>query len=132
MAPAKRFITHAREELPMNESKIELTHRLHREGRWDEASRFKDETISRMRSEGLSRNDARERAWEALEGRFPPLPTEAAVAQPQVTWDQFDDVPSDTPGSFTRDVPWVYDRLAVADLEPADAPSPGAWSLLQW
>ena len=29
----------------MNESKIELTERLRREGRWPEASKFKDEAL---------------------------------------------------------------------------------------
>ena len=33
----------------MNESKIELTERLRREGRWAEASKFKDEALADFR-----------------------------------------------------------------------------------
>ena len=36
----------------MLEIKINLRHRLEREGRWDEASRFKDEHIAKLRAEG--------------------------------------------------------------------------------
>ena len=39
----------------MNESKIVLTERLRREGRWGEASRFKDEAVKDFRSNGMKR-----------------------------------------------------------------------------
>ncbi len=29
------------------------------------------------------------------------------------------------------DVQWVYDNMCISDIEPSDAPSPGAWGLLQ-
>ena len=57
----------------MNESKIQLTHRLEREGRWPEASKFKDDQIASHRSEGESRKDAQLAAWEEMELRFPPI-----------------------------------------------------------
>ncbi len=30
------------------------------------------------------------------------------------------------------DINWIYNHLMVADVEPADAPSPGAWAHLQY
>jgi hypothetical protein len=58
----------------MNESKIELTKRLQREGRWDEASSFKDESIRKFRNKGMTKAEAGEEAWEAMATRYPPLP----------------------------------------------------------
>ena len=57
----------------MNESKIELTERLRREGRWSEASQFKDEVLKKLRSDGMTRADAAEQAWERMAAQYPPL-----------------------------------------------------------
>ena len=55
----------------MNESKIELTERLRREGRWSEASLFKDESLEgtpqRRHDEGRGR-----RRGTAPDGRTVP------------------------------------------------------------
>ena len=61
----------------MSESKIELTERLRREGRWAEASKFKDETVKKLREGGMKRSDANEKAWEEMAQAFPPLPPSA-------------------------------------------------------
>ncbi|MBU4400520.1 MAG: hypothetical protein KKE86_14450, partial [Planctomycetes bacterium] len=61
----------------MNESKIELTERWRREGRWSEASRFKDAAVKDFRSQGMKRAEASDAAWEATAEAFPPpAPTE--------------------------------------------------------
>ena len=65
----------------MLESKINLTHRLERECRWDEASRFKDEHIAKLRAEGKNRKEAQQAAWEALEQQFSPLEAEPAGSE---------------------------------------------------
>jgi hypothetical protein len=31
-----------------------------------------------------------------------------------------------------RDIRWVYDHMGRSETQPADAPSPGAWSYLEW
>ena len=41
----------------MNESKIELTERLRREGRWPEASKFKDAAVKDFRDKGMKRQE---------------------------------------------------------------------------
>ncbi|MFH1921528.1 MAG: hypothetical protein ABIP48_16815 [Planctomycetota bacterium] len=58
----------------MDESKIDLTERLRREGRWAEASKFKDETVKKLRKEGLKRAEAGEQAWRKMAEVYPPLP----------------------------------------------------------
>ena len=57
----------------MLESKIALTERLRREGRWDEASKFKDNAINGFRTDGMKRGDAAEAAWAAMADAFPPV-----------------------------------------------------------
>jgi hypothetical protein len=71
----------------MSESKITLTDRLRREGRWEEASLFRDQKRREFRSTGMSKAEAREAAWEALAEAFPPLSLPAAptsTAEPQL------------------------------------------------
>lgn len=55
------------------ESKIDLTDRLRSEKRWASASLFKDRRIKQMVSEGVSRREARDRAWTEMAAKFPPL-----------------------------------------------------------
>lgn len=116
----------------MNESKIGLTHRLQQEGRWEEASRFKDEAIRRLRAEGLKRSEAQEAAWEAVSHEYPPVSAEVVDRTMRSSWDQLEDVAASEPQSFIEDAIWVYERLEVKDVGPSDAPSRGAWSLLHW
>lgn len=59
----------------MRESKIELTERLRREGRWAEASKRKDEMVKLLRAEGMKRTEATEEAWRRLAVEYPPLPS---------------------------------------------------------
>jgi len=72
----------------MSESKIGLTERLRREGRWAEASKFKDETVKKLRGEGMKRAEAGEEAWRRMAEAYPPpaapgpAPEPAAVHQP--------------------------------------------------
>ena len=116
----------------MTESKITLTHRLQREGRWEEASLFKDSHIAQLKAEGKPRKEAQQAAWEGMEKRFPPQTIET---EPEA----LATLPSDlahrlnsSSDDFVRDALWVYDRLGLAGVTLKDAPSLGAWSLLRW
>ena len=74
----------------MDESKIELTERLRREGRWGEASRFKDEALRACRAKGNTRAVATPPAGRRAMGA-PPFsvfardPTPSRPAQYQLT-----------------------------------------------
>jgi hypothetical protein len=59
----------------VTESKIELTERLRREGRWEEALKFKDTALRDFRSKGMKRSEASDAAWEAMATAYPPLDT---------------------------------------------------------
>jgi len=121
----------------MTESKIELTHRLEREGRWNEASEFRDRVRREQREAGQSRAAANEAAWNRMAEEFPPLPTSNSNAELD---DPFcDDVnDSDLPadllvggGNFEDDLQWAY-RNICSDASREDAPSGAAWLLRQW
>ena len=59
------------------ESKIALTERLRREGRWAEASKLKDEAIKEAKKAGMKSNEAKDAGWDAMEKAYPPLPSTA-------------------------------------------------------
>jgi len=116
----------------MEESKIELTHRLEREDRWAEASLFKDNHIAQLRAEGKTRKEAQQAAWEEMERRFPPLevsPQSNGVEDTPTAWAEHWDTASD---DYVRDAQWVYGKIGSPNVQPEDAPSPGAWSMLRW
>ena len=57
----------------MNETKIELTHRLQRDGRWEEASTFREKLRRELREAGKARAVANDVAWARMADEFPPL-----------------------------------------------------------
>jgi hypothetical protein len=116
----------------MNESKIDATDRLRREGRWGEASKFKDETIKKLRKEGMKQQEARDGAWKAMQDKYPPSNTEMVEESLLASDELWSDMANMSSSTFIDDSMWVYSRLDVAGVEPQDAPSAGAWALLQW
>lgn len=55
------------------ESRVTMLNRLKAEGRWEEASLFKDRVISELRMEGMRKIEAGETAWREVARMFPPL-----------------------------------------------------------
>ena len=136
----------------MTESKIELTERLRREGRWAEASRLKDTALADFRAKGMKRDEAAEAAWAAMAEAYPPLPvaegpvdpaagTPAAMTTdaPPIPWS---DLP--TEGDFDEEVRWVHQQyILIVEESPRGRvihweratkkpPSTGACSLARW
>ena len=64
------------------ESKFAATHRLRREGRWDDAAEYKGATIEELRGEGLKRAKAQDEAWKRMIEKYPPLEFGDDVAVP--------------------------------------------------
>jgi hypothetical protein len=122
------------------ESKSQATDRLRREGRWDQACTLREEKRLAFRRSGMKRPDAVAAAWKAMIEAFPPLPT--AVVEPVETRepDAIDaeslamllSRESATTTDLIDEVAWVYDFVGDERVEPRDAPSLGAWSLLGW
>ncbi len=126
----------------MTESKIELTERLRSEGRWSAASKFKDVALKDFKAKGMKRHEAANAAWEAMATAFPPLESGGESTgnfrgqggdDDLIDVDVFLERAGDRqPPDLTRDVLWVYEHLADRNAKPQEAPSLGAWSLLQW
>ena len=128
----------------MEESKIELTERLRAEGRWGEASRFKDEKLRELRSQGMTKAEAGEAAWEATAEKFPPQAEAAAVnvrvqgvGQIPPSWPELADN-----ASLQAELAWVQsNQLRVVEekssgatrvhLDRARSPAP-SWAALSW
>ena len=55
------------------ETKIDTTHRLEADGRWEIASRFRHRRRQELREGGLPKSAAREAAWGEMSERFPPI-----------------------------------------------------------
>ena len=64
----------------VTETKIAATHRLQKDGRWEEASEYRAEQRQKFRDEGLTKKEANEKAWEAMILKFPAPPHEDAAA----------------------------------------------------
>jgi hypothetical protein len=130
----------------MDESKIGLTERLRAEGRWGEASRFKDETLRTLRSQGMTKAEAGEAAWEALSEKYPPQ-AQAEAAAVNVRVQGLGDIPASWPeladnASLQAELAWVQsNRLRVVEEKPSGAtrvhldrarsPAP-SWAALGW
>jgi hypothetical protein len=120
-----------------SESKIALTERLRREGRWEVASRFKDAEVLRLRSEqGLTRKAAQQAAWAAMAREFPPEASHAPAASEDQGADLLDPdedlTQSAQPQQLAADVLWVYAALAMSQVTSSQAPTRGAWALYRW
>jgi hypothetical protein len=133
----------------MLESKVEITKRLQTEGRWDEASRHRDEVRQKFRTEGATRAEANERAWEAMAEKYPPNrdPQEPVDGHHEGEPGETNALPADVGAGadFSADVQWVYmnyHSVVIADgggrprcdFSRAASPPPGsgAVGLMAW
>ena len=122
----------------MQETRAEAMHRLQREGRWEEASAYRQEVRKQQRVQGKTKAKAGQIAWQMMAERFPPLGagqgTQVAGSD-GLSSEQFDELLRRTAGQgvdLIRDVLWTYENLANTNAAAEDAPSMGAWSLLEW
>jgi hypothetical protein len=123
------------------ESRIQTTDRLWREGRWAEASKWKDEMVKKLRAEGMKRTEAQGEAWRRLAVEYPPLPSTAdsdygddeddaegrfgMLVGSSVLPDYWGKIPKSA--SFEVEVEWVHqNRVLVVEERP------GGKLLLHW
>lgn len=122
----------------MKESKIVVTERLRQEGRWGEASQYRDEVRRELRSQGKPRAEAADAAWDAMMAKYPALPPAEPASQgpaPEAEALDLDGLVERLEGNepdLARDTLWAYENLENRKARPEDAPSVGAWSLLKW
>jgi hypothetical protein len=106
----------------MRESKAELTDRLRREGRFEAFKKRREE----LKAGGTAASDA----WDVAAAEFPSLdakpdPGTVPKADPQA-------LKGKPPVSIVQAAAWAFEQLDCDWITPADAPSPGAWSLREW
>ena len=123
--------------MPETESRIDVTHRLQAEGRWDEATVYRSKLRKEQKAAGKTKAEANEVAWAAMIEEFPPLPEPAADPHTDeiAGGEDMSQLLSRTAEDIVdlpRDILWVYGRLADKSTKPQDAPSSGAWDLLVW
>jgi hypothetical protein len=127
----------------MTESKIEIVERLRRENRWPEASKFKDTALQEFRAKGMKRDEATAAAWEAMATAYPPIgeaapeTPDATAGKPSTEYDSdidalLDRIGDGRPSDLVQDTLWAYEHLANRRIKASDAPSCGAWALLEW
>ena len=99
--------------------------RLRQEGRFkDFSARRKD-----LQAEGLSPSESWERAAAEFGFGEPRTVGESGFSSPyQVTSEMFEGQTA----SLQSDFEWVYENQAVENVRPENAPSSGAWGLLQF
>ena len=99
--------------------------RLRQEGRFKEFSSLRKD----LQAEGLSPSDSWTRAATEF-GFGEPRPVSQGMPMngQRVTSKMFEGRQS----SIGTDFEWVYENQAVEDVRPEDAPSSGAWGLLQF
>ena len=99
--------------------------RLRQEGRFKEFSSLRKD----LQAEGLSPSDSWNRAAAEFGfGEPRPVSQGTPVNGHQVTAQIFEGRQS----SVRSDFEWVYENQAVEDVQPENAPSSGAWGLLQF
>jgi len=122
---------------PMAESKLVLSKRLQREGRYNEAFLYKDKVMNELRAK--KHPHPREESWRLMAQEFPPNPEleqkKPSKKKPEEKkfepLEVADDLPDSTPDTFLHDATWVYNNLRRgASLQ--NAPTSGAVGLLEW
>ena len=127
----------------MSETKIDLTNRLMREGRWVAACEFRDRVRREQREAGKKRSEANDEAWRLMALEFPPLVpgsehTADGDAVTELRNDEDDDfdespLPENLPagdGDFEADLRWAWTCISDDDVVPEAAPNGSAWYLL--
>ena len=109
--------------------------RLKREGRLDEFSARREVLRNDLRKKGMKRKQAAHEAWRIALAEFPPLQTDGLVddelENAQSCQEVQDSLPPPPPYE-SSDTIWVYHHIPLISTQQSDAPSPGAWSLLQF
>lgn len=106
----------------MRESKAELTDRLRREGRWEDFKRRREA----LKAQGMPPSDA----WAVVADEFPALETkQPGGAARTVDLRALKGKPA---VSVVQAAAWAFEHLDTDWIEPADAPSAGAWSMREW
>jgi hypothetical protein len=136
----------------VRESKVVLSNRLRKEGRWNEATLFKDEVTKELRATKMKPAEVKEKAWEEMARAFQPLPKPdpAAAVEPEPEAAAVEEDGDNSGGAASEgeavetllerlapvdlfaDIRWVYSQLGNMAMCREKSPSTGAWNMLEW
>lgn len=111
-----------------------VAERLKAEGRFDDFKQRREELVA----EGLTKGTAYAQAVsefgasEAPGTPAPPTRETRRVVLPGPKSGPLSDVFEGKRSTLRDDYQWVYEKIAVSNVEPDEAPSSGAWGLLQF
>tara|TARA_R110000824_G_scaffold212958_2_gene399251 strand:+ start:1299 stop:1883 length:585 start_codon:yes stop_codon:yes gene_type:complete len=111
-----------------------IAERLKAEGKFDDFKQRREELVA----EGLSKGEAYARAVsefgasEAPGLPAPPTRENRRAVLPRPKSEPSSDVFAGKKSTLRDDYQWVYENIAVSNVEPGEAPSSGAWGLLQF
>lgn len=112
------------------ESRADMTDRLRREGRWQEASQFRQAIIRECRARGLRKAQARDYAWQETARAYPPAgaedPSDVPVGELN-EWYSGDGGCLDRIADWRRDHAITLTDDALRDLVLLVASSATAW-----
>jgi hypothetical protein len=122
------------------ESKSDFERRLKSQGLHDEATKYRTERRIQYHASGLTRKESREKAWDDARLKFPPPDVEPAEL-PDIEMPVHEPEPEEElvhiPGiegsmDVARDVEWAYEHIGDEKIRADQAPSGGAWSMLEY
>ena len=111
-----------------------IAERLKAEGRFDDFKQRREELVAG----GLTKGEAYARAVsefgasEAPGLPAPPTRENRRAVLPRPKTEPSSDVFEGKKSTLRDDYQWVYEKIAVSNVEPEEAPSSGAWGLLQF
>ena len=122
--------------------KANAERRLKDAGLFDEAKKYRIERRDQYRNAGLAKKESKEKSWEDMLSKYPP-PSVDAVEPPEIEkpdpteTSEPEEVPVHIPGmegsmDVARDVAWAYEYLNDQKIRADQAPSGGAWSMLEY
>ena len=110
----------------VTESKIAATHRLQKGGRWEEASEYRGEQRQKFCSEGFTRKESNDKAWEAMILAYPPPPNEDTAAyfdkESERPWFYLDHKSASFFSVYCKIRAELY-RLCPVEIKQADKPT---------
>ena len=120
------------------ESKIDATNRLQEFGLWVEASAYRTERRIQYRNAGSTKKEAGEKAWDDMRLKYP-RPGVEPIEPADIVMPESDPEPEEnlvhiaaTDMDVARDIAWAYDHLRDRRVRADQAPSGGAWSMLEY
>ena len=130
-----------------SEPRYAATRRLQADGRWTQARIWRLEMKQRHITLGMDKIQANDLSWLQMISKFPPegvtpadigdqpIEEESPEKPPAAdvrTQTELDELEWSGSVDLVSDTLWVYECLGSTKVTPLDAPSPGAWHLLEW